>query len=877
VIASLALALAQTTDDARFYAVDYLVPPDGARIEVGGLDFLPDGRLVVSTRRGQVWMVANPLAVDPKEPRFSLFAEGLHEGLGLEVVDGEVYVLQRGELSRLVDEDQDGACDRIDTIANGWGLSGHYHEFAFGLPRDKQGRLYAGFNVSFGDPQWWHGRSTVPDRGWIVRFTLDGKMERVACGARSPCGLGVNSAGDVFYTDNQGDWMPTSPIFHVKEGAFFGHPASLRWTPEYLETNRIPSDTVPPERERARAAIWIPYEWSRSTGNLVEDTTGGKFGPFSGQMFVAEMTNGYLLRAGLERINGEYQGWVTPFRRKVGSNVRLRFASDGTLLCGFTDRGWGGQPPSDGIGRVRWTGETPLAIKSVHLLPDCIEITTTRRLATKALMTIRGARVTQYDYNYWWEYGSPVMREVEIVQAGQEIMEDWTTIRLHVMGLQAGKVVRVKLGPLESWDGIALADDEFAYTINQLPEASPSNEHVAKLVPPPPAKQSGDEGVLHLTRGDALDAWSVGGDTWRKREVALDPNRNTQFVVQEDAKPDDWSGPTIFNGGAVHPAVLRSHVAVGDVDLHFDFMLTAGARVQLVAWDRYALTLSDDAACGAIEEASFAQPPWPGRKPTFNAYRGPGKWHGLDVKLAETNSPNARAKFVRVLIDDVLLHDEVEVPYPTNSSPAGDQTSSGPIVIRVEAGQAAFRGIRVRSREPREETAGWTPLFDGKTLDGWRASDGGQWKVEQGEIVGSGAASHLFSPRGDYKDFELRAKCKINDGGNSGLYFRAQYGDGWPKGYEAQVNSTHSDPIKTGSLYGLAPIKTQLIPPETWFDYHVTCRDEANGTHITIRVNDVVVTDFVDTERRFASGHVALQQHHDGSVVRWREIGIRTL
>jgi hypothetical protein len=136
---ALLAALLPAQDESAYYTVDHLVPPDGERLEVGGLDFLPDGRLVCSTRRGQVWIAENPLAQDPRDARFTLFAEGLFEGLGLEVVDGEIYVLQRTELSKLLDTASDGRCDTIETVSNDWGSSGNYHEFAFGLPRGKDG------------------------------------------------------------------------------------------------------------------------------------------------------------------------------------------------------------------------------------------------------------------------------------------------------------------------------------------------------------------------------------------------------------------------------------------------------------------------------------------------------------------------------------------------------------------------------------------------------------------------------------------------------------------------------------------------------------------------------------------------------------------
>ncbi len=109
--------------EEAYYAVDYLRPPEGELLEIGGMGFLSDGRLVLSTRRGQVWMVEDPLAADPAAARFRLFAEGLWEGLGLAVVRDEIYVVQRSELSRLSDEDGDGVCDRIDTLCDDWGVS----------------------------------------------------------------------------------------------------------------------------------------------------------------------------------------------------------------------------------------------------------------------------------------------------------------------------------------------------------------------------------------------------------------------------------------------------------------------------------------------------------------------------------------------------------------------------------------------------------------------------------------------------------------------------------------------------------------------------------------------------------------------------------
>ncbi len=167
---------------------------------------------------------------------------------------------------------------------------------------------------------------------------------------------------------------------------------------------------------------------------------------------------------------------------------------------------------------------------------------------------------------------------------------------------------------------------------------------------------------------------------------------------------------------------------------------------------------------------------------------------------------------------------------------------------------------------------GWKRIFDGKTLDGWKANENpGSWSVRDGAIVGDGDVSHLFYMGAECGDCEFKAEVKINHGGNSGMYFRAAFGPGWPKGYEAQVNSSHADWKRTGSLYNFVNVKEQLVPDDTWFTQHII----AKGNHIIIKVNDKVVVDYVDEKNTFQKGYLALQQHNKGSVVHYRNLMMR--
>ncbi len=201
----------------------------------------------------------------------------------------------------------------------------------------------------------------------------------------------------------------------------------------------------------------------------------------------------------------------------------------------------------------------------------------------------------------------------------------------------------------------------------------------------------------------------------------------------------------------------------------------------------------------------------------------------------------------------------------------------------------AFVAAPVVAEDNKDDTEKWTPLFNGKDLTGWKISPGDYikkekdgklvayygklkdgkeeplWHVEEGVLIGSGPASHLFSERGDYQNFRYRIEAQINDKGNSGQYFRTKYVSGFPQVYEAQINSTHGDPIKTGSLYPsfnrkLSPeqrdkilVKKMLVKPNEWFTQEVI----AKGNHIVIKVNGKTTVDFVDEKNTATKGHFA--------------------
>lgn len=783
----IAMLLSCIQSEADAWTVERYPLPQGEVIEVGGMDFDPDGALWLSTRRGQVWRVAEPLG-DPAASAWTLFAEGLYEGLGLNWHQGRLLVLQRGELSELLDLDGDGRCDEIRAITQAWGMTGNYHEFAFGLPDDADGNLWMSLNVGFWSPEWWHGISAAPWRGWILRVTPDGEVTPWASGARSPCGLGIGPAGELFYTDNQGDWMPSSPIFHVERGDWFGHPASLRWTADYGNGEMIPSSTEPAARERKPAAVWIPYEWSRSTANLFLDRGG--FGPFAGQMIVGELTNGMLLRADLEQVQGQWQGVVWPLRREIGSICRIAQADDGSVFCGFTNRGWGGLSPGHGLARVRFSGATPFEVLTARATSDGFRLRFTAPV-DPATLTAASARVTQYDYFDWWDYGSPQQNLTPRAVVAWAPDADGMGAVLRVLGLEPAMCAEVVLDGVRAADGRPLLHPVFHATLNQLPGRPRTAAQVAKRVAPPAARTGDGEGWLHLTWSDPFDLWR-GGEGWSLVDADLDPADPRRFATRPG------SG-ALVNGDGRAPDLI-SEVELSDFEFRFSMMLPQGGDSGLYVHERYELQLVDDPwQCGGVIG---------GKNPRQAAYRGPGQWHVVTGKffgprLDAAGALLAPARFEEVALDGVVTVPVCEVGDVTPGGRRG-HAARGALRFQGGAGRVAIGDVRVRPLDQEPPGAGWE-MIRGEVL---RAEDGGEVPLPVPALAAPG-------------ELAFRARWT----GAGGVLVLSP-------GIRLALGSGPPVAPKTGSLLGLAELRADLIPEGVWCD--VRLRLDGDGVVVTL-------------------------------------------
>jgi len=472
-------APAEVPKQSDFYRITSIPAPEGAVIEGGGIELLPDGRVAVCTRRGQVWMIENAADHPDKTAKWTLFAEYLHEPLGLAWRDGWLYVVQRPEVTRLRDEDGDGRADLFETVSDGWGIKGDYHEYNFGSRFDREGNLWCALCLT--------GSFTAEAlyRGWILRVSHDGRLLPTASGVRSPGGIGFNAAGDVFYTDNQGAWNGSSSLKWVKPGSFQGNPNGNIYyefagdaagkrpkDPPYTEggsrlvTERanIP-ELVPP-------AVVLPHQRVGNSPTGIEpDLSGGKFGPFAGQLFVGEQTHSKIHRVFLEKVNGLYQGAMFPFLEGFQSgNIAVRLSPGGRLYTSGSDRGWGarGGKPFH-FERVDWTGEVPFEIHEMRALADGFELSFTRPV-DKSSAVDASFRMEAYTYLYQKAYGSPEVDPVKPSVTISSVAGDGLSLRLKVEPLTKGHVHELRAEGLKSAEGgHGLLHPQAYYTLNEIP------------------------------------------------------------------------------------------------------------------------------------------------------------------------------------------------------------------------------------------------------------------------------------------------------------------------------------------------------------------------------------------------------------------------
>ncbi|HMO64762.1 MAG TPA: hypothetical protein PKE47_06005 [Verrucomicrobiota bacterium] len=460
--------------EAAYYRIVDIPMPEGVYLESGCFATLPDGRIAIGTRRGEILLFSGLDDGHPR-PQVARFAAGLDEIFGLSHRDGAFLVTQATEVTRVTDTDGDGRADRFDTLSDQWGF-GHYHEYAFGSPPDAEGNVH----VALGLSESYHSKERF--RGWVLKITPEGKTIPVCSGLRSPLGIGPNEHGAMFYAESQGPWNGACSLKHVKPGGFMGHPISFNWYPFAPELGPAPVMPNSPSRmetERRRVKELVPYavvfpykKMGRSISAFDVDRSGGKFGPFENQMFIGDYSLSIVMRVTTELVNGVWQGACYPFREGLDTGIlAVHFTPGGRLLAGGTNRGWPVRGMKDNLlQRLDWTGKTPFEILDIRAQPDGFVVRFTRPVDAAQAARPESYALQTYTHIYQQGYGSPEVDHTRPAITAAEVAPDAMSVRLRIDGLVQGHVHEFHLPAFQSREGGPLLHDRAYYTLNEIPK-----------------------------------------------------------------------------------------------------------------------------------------------------------------------------------------------------------------------------------------------------------------------------------------------------------------------------------------------------------------------------------------------------------------------
>ena len=472
-------------EEAKYYKLVDVPLPEELAVEAGSFEVMPDQKkLAVATRRGDIYLVDGAFDEHP-EPKFSKYASGLDEVFGMAYRDGSFFVTQQTEVTRISDQDGDGRADRFDTLSDKWGFR-NYHEFSFGSKPDAEGNIWVTLCLSKSYHSW------VPFRGWCVKVTPEGETIPVCSGIRSPCGIGPNEHGVMFYAESQGPWNGSCSLKVLEPGGFMGHPISFNWyelAPELGEAPIVPNTPSRLEVERERVKELVPYavvfpykRMGRSISGFMVDQTGGKFGPFENQIFIGDFSLGVVMRATTEKVNGVWQGACYPFREGFDTGLlAVQFTPDGNLIAGGTNRGWPVRgPKAYAVQRLDWTGVVPFEIKEVKAKPIGFELIFTKPVDPAIASKPETYQLKTFTHKYRQGYGSPEVDQTEPTATAASVSEDGLTVQIKVDGLVQGHVHDFFLPNMRSKEDELLLHASAHYTLNEIPKSETGAQDTAE-------------------------------------------------------------------------------------------------------------------------------------------------------------------------------------------------------------------------------------------------------------------------------------------------------------------------------------------------------------------------------------------------------------
>lgn len=431
------------------------IRPEDFRPRVGALDFMPDGRLLVTTwdTVGGVYLLSGVETGDAGQVQVKRIAAGLGEPLGIKVVDNEIFVLQKQELTQLIDHDGDEIIDEYRTICNSWGATTDFHEFACGLVY-KDGYFYATLGLAM---RLMAHETQHPDRGTAIRISRNGQYEIIADGLRQANGIGIGPEGEIFLTENQGQWVPANKVIHLREGDFHG--CQFGTGDKYAG------------REMTPPTVWLPQD---EIGNSPSQPVTMQDGPYLGQLLHGEVTHGGIKRVFLEEVDGAYQGCVFRFTQGLEAGVnRLVWGPDGRLYVGGIGMvgNWSWQGKQYGLQALAYNERSTFEMLAVRAIPDGLEVEFTEPLAEGQGEKPADYTIQQWRYEVTPAYGGPKLDLESLPVSRVALSDDRRKARLYAPGCKERHVLHLQLSPaLRSASGQTLWSGDCWYTMNAIPQ-----------------------------------------------------------------------------------------------------------------------------------------------------------------------------------------------------------------------------------------------------------------------------------------------------------------------------------------------------------------------------------------------------------------------
>ncbi|MFH8974346.1 family 16 glycoside hydrolase [Streptomyces sp. NPDC017890] len=652
--------------------------PDGFEPQVTGMDWLPDGRLAISTWggtdnvAGEVYLLDNVTGATSRDKvTVEKVASGLREPMGIKYVDGSLYVSQKHELTRLVDRDGDDVTDEYRTVAT-WPYGGNFHEFAFGLLY-RDGYFYVNLSVAIDLGGATTTPQPAPNRGTTYRISKKtGKISPIAGGLRTPNGIGWGPGGSLFATDNQGGWLPASKLVQIKQDRFFNH---------YTEPTGPFEDSPVTE-----PVLWLPQN---EIGNSPSTPLYLDKGRFAGQMLIGDVTYGGLQRAYLEKVKGQYQGAVFRYTQGLEAGVnRVTVGPDGAVYAGGlgADGNWGQAGKLKfGLQKLTPNGGNTFDIQKMRAVPGGFDLTYTQPVSDETAAELAARyEVEQWHYTPTADYGGPKIAEEELAVRSATLSKDGRTVRLRLDGLEPDRVVHVRSPrPFTSASGETLWSTEAWYTLNEMPGKQPPP---ATLYEAEEARLTGRAGIntdhVGYSGSGFVDRYATEGKVTTTFDVTVPKSGTYDVGLRYSNGPNPFEGTKSLslyaNGKKVRQTELPS---TGD----WDSWSTRTERLRLRAGHNAISYRYDPGDTGHVNLDLITVHPHGARVALFDGTAASQeRWQHTDGRrvawpLAEEKSMEVCCGDIRTkdAFQDFRLHVEYRVPLLPPDVTGQDRGNSG--------------------------------------------------------------------------------------------------------------------------------------------------------------------------------------------------------